>query len=128
MANTFISVKQIARETLPRLIDNLVFPNLIYRDTAAGGAAKKGDTVSVRRPVKLTAKTFSPTTGVTSQGITEEAVNVKLDNIATVDTEISALEGALDFDSVTRLFIEPAAAALAEKINSDGLSLYRDIP
>ena len=128
MANTFISVKQIARETLPRLIDNLVFPNLIYRDTAAGGSAKKGDTVSVRRPVKLTAKTFSPTTGVTSQGITEEAVNVKLDNIATVDTEISALEGALDFDSVTRLFIEPAAAALAEKINSDGLSLYRDIP
>lgn len=128
MANTFISVKQIARETLPRLIDNLVFPNLIYKDTADAGCAKKGDTVSVRRPVKLTAHNFSAEDGVTSQNINEECVNVKLDKIATVDTEISALESALDFDSVTRLFIEPAAAALAEKINSDGLELYRDIP
>ncbi len=128
MANTFISVKQIARETLPRLMDNLVFPNLIYRDTTASGCAKKGDVVSVRRPVKLTAQNFSADTGVTSQSINEESVNVKLDKIATVDTEISALEGALDFDSITRLFIEPAAAALAEKINNDGLELYRDIP
>lgn len=128
MSNSFISVKQIARETLPRLIDNLVFPNLIYRDTSSGAAAKKGDTVSVRRPVKLTAKNFSEESGVSAQGITEEAVNIRLDNIATVDAEISALEGALDFDSATRLFIEPAAAALAEKINADGLKLYRDIP
>ena len=128
MSNSFISVKQIARETLPRLIDNLVFPNLIYRDTGVAGAAKKGDTVAVRRPVKLTAREFSETDGVTSEGITEECVNVKLDKIATVDAEVSALEGALNFDSVTRLFIEPAAAALAEKINNDGLSLYTDIP
>ena len=128
MANSFISVKQIARETLPRLIDNLVFPNQIYRDTVPAGTSKKGDTVSVRRPVKLVAENFSAETGVTSQSITEEAVNVKLDNIATVDAEITALESALDFDSLTKLFIEPAAAALAEKINSDGLELYRDIP
>ncbi|MCQ2456021.1 MAG: P22 coat protein [Clostridia bacterium] len=128
MSNSFISVKQIARETLPRLIDNLVFPNLIYRDTAGAGAAKKGDTVAVRRPVKLTAREFSENDGVTAEGITEECVNVKLDKIATVDAEVSALESALSFDSVTRLFIEPAAAALAEKINNDGLSLYADVP
>ncbi len=128
MANTFISVKQIARETLPRLIDNLVFPNLIYRDMGQAGCAKKGDTVAIRRPVKLTAQDFSAADGVSTQNIAEESVNVKLDRIATVDAEISALEGALDFDSVKRLFIEPAAAALAEKINNDGLDLYRDIP
>lgn len=128
MANSFVSVKQIARETLPRLIDNLVFPNIIYRDTAPAGAAKRGDTVSIRRPVKLTAQSFSDESGVTAQSITEDTVNVKLDSIATVDAEISALESALDFDSLTRLFIEPAAAALAEKINNDGLELYRDIP
>lgn len=128
MSNTFITVKQIAREALPRLIDNLVFPNLIYRDTACASAARMGDTVSVRRPVKLTAKDFSADSGVISEDITEDAVNIKLDRIATVDTEISALDGALDIDSMARLFIEPAAAALAEKINSDGLELYRDIP
>ena len=53
---------------------------------------------------------------------------MKLENIATVDAEVSSLESALNFDSVTRLFIEPAAAALAEKINDDGLALYKDIP
>jgi len=128
MANTFISVKQIARETLPRLIDNLVFPNLIYRDTNDGATAKQGDTVSIRRPVRLQASTFSPLSGVSAQGIVEESVDVKLENIATVDAEVSSLESALNFDSVTRLFIEPAAAALAEKINDDGLALYKDIP
>ncbi|MBQ3901503.1 MAG: P22 coat protein [Clostridia bacterium] len=128
MANTFISVKQIARETLPRLIDNLVFPNLIYRDTNDGATAKQGDTVSIRRPVRLQASTFSPQSGVSAQGIVEESVDVKLENIATVDAEVSSLESALNFDSVTRLFIEPAAAALAEKINDDGLALYKDIP
>lgn len=128
MANSFISVKQIARETLPRLIDNLVFPNLIYRDTSDGATAKQGDTVSIRRPVRLQANNFSAVNGVTAQGIVEESVDVKLENIATVDAEVSSLESALNFDSVTRLFIEPAAAALAEKINDDGLALYRDIP
>ena len=32
MANTFITLKSIARRALPRLMDELVFPNLIYRD------------------------------------------------------------------------------------------------
>ena len=32
MANTLVTLKTIARQALPRLIDNLVFPNLIYRD------------------------------------------------------------------------------------------------
>ena len=32
MGNSFLSVKEIARQALPRLIENLVFPNLIYKD------------------------------------------------------------------------------------------------
>ncbi|MBE6598948.1 MAG: P22 coat protein [Ruminococcaceae bacterium] len=128
MAETNISVKQIARETLPRLIDNLVFPNLVYKDLSKALTAKQGDTVGVRKPVKLTASEFDEASGVTPTGYTGDTVDVKLDKIATVDMEISAIEAACDFDSLTRLFIEPAAAALAEKINRDGLALYRDIP
>ena len=33
MAKLDFTVKQIAREALPRLIDNLVFPNLVYKET-----------------------------------------------------------------------------------------------
>ena len=55
MAKFDVSVKQIAREALPRLIDNLVFPNLVYKETISGTTAKQGDTVSVRCPAMLMA-------------------------------------------------------------------------
>lgn len=88
---------------------------------------KKGDTVLVKRPVRLEAKAFSSASGIETQDLVEEAVEVKLDTIASVDVELTAIESACDMDSMTRLFLEPAAAALAEKINADGLMLYRDV-
>ena len=128
MAKFSYSVKQIARETLPRLIDNLVFPNLVYKENVEGSAAKQGDTVSVRCPVKLTANEFDEQTGVTPENLQKDTIDVKLDHLATVDMQVGAIESACDFDSVIRMFIEPAAAALAEKINAEGLTLYKDIP
>ena len=129
MAKFDISVKQIARETLPRLIDNLVFPNLVYKENIDGSAAsKQGDTVSVRCPVFLQAEEFDKSSGVTPQNMQKNTVDVKLDHLATVDMQVDAIEAACDFDSIVKLFIEPAAAALAEKINAEGLELYKDIP
>lgn len=128
MSKLDFTVKQIAREALPRLIDNLVFPNLIYKETVPGNAAKKGDVVSVRCPVRLEANDFDASSGISAQNLDNDTIDVKLDHIATVDLQLGAIEAACDFDSVTRQFIEPAAAALAEKINAEGLALYRDIP
>lgn len=128
MANQFLTIKEVARQALPRLIENLVFPNLVYRDFS-DTFQKKGDEIQIRKPVKLEAKEFNPSTGVQAQDIDDsQTVTVKLDKIATVDVDISALEGALNIDDLNRQFIEPAAVALAQKINSDGLSLYADIP
>ena len=126
MANTFITIQEIARETLPRLIENLVFPNLIYKDYS-DAYTSLGDTIRVRKPVVLEAKEFDAETGVTAQDITEQTVPVTLDRIATVDVEIGALEGAVNIRSLSEQFLEPAAVALAKKINSDGLELYRDV-
>ncbi len=128
MAKFDFSVKQIAREALPRLIDNLVFPNLIYKENITGGAAKQGDTVSVRCPVRLEAADFDQQSGIEAQSIQNDTIDVKLDRLATVDMQVGAIEAACDFDSIVRMFIEPAAAALAEKINKEGLELYKDIP
>lgn len=127
MSNTIFSAKQIARETLPRLMDNLVLPNLIYKDLGDHSSAKKGDTVVFRRPVKLTAQSFFNGDSITPQSIVEDTVEVPLNHIATVDVEVSALESACSFDDMTRLFLEPAAAALAEKINRDGMTLYTTV-
>ena len=127
MANTFVTIKEIARQALPRLIENMVFPNLIHRDFSED-FHYLGDTVKVRRPTVLTAAEFDAENGVNYSDISETAVDVKLDTIATVDVAAEAVETALNIDDLNRVFIEPAAAALAEKINSDGLSLYKDVP
>lgn len=126
MANTFLTLKEIARQALPRLIDNLVFPNLVHRDFS-DDFHDLGDTIRVRRPVILTAEDFDAQNGVNYQDIQEDAVEVKLDHLATVDATASAIETATSIDDLNRVFIEPAAAALAEKINRDGLKLYADI-
>ena len=127
MANTFVTLKTIARQALPRLIDNLVFPNLVHRDFSED-FHDLGDTIRVRRPVILAAAEFDAANGVNYQDIQEDAVEVKLDHLATVDAMASAIETATGIDDLNRVFVEPAAAALAEKINSDGLKLYADIP
>ena len=128
MANFDFSVKRVAREALPFLCDNLVFPNLIYRETGDAPAAKQGDVVSVRCPVTLEATDFDEENGVTPGTLRPNMVDVKLDHLATVDMQVGAIEAACDFESVVKTFIEPAAAALAQKINAEGLDLYKDIP
>ncbi len=128
MANEFITIKEIARGALPRLMENLVFPSLIYRDFSGDFARNLGDKIQVRKPVVLEARDFDESVGVTPQDIKEESVEVTLDKIATVDVDITALQGASNVNDIQRQFIEPAAAALAQKINSDGLGLYADIP
>ena len=127
MANTFVTLKTIARQALPRLIDNLVFPNLIYRDFSED-FHDVGDTVQVRKPAVFEAEEFNAESGVNYQDMNEEAVDAVLDHIATVDARASAIESAACIDDLNRAFVEPAAAALAEKINRDGLKLYADIP
>lgn len=128
MANSFIEVKEIARQTLPRLIENLVFPNLIYKDYSQDFVTGKGAKIQVKKPVVLTASEFDESTGTTAQDVKEESVEVVLDKLATVDVEFGAIQKVTNVDDLNRLFLEPAAVALAEKINSDGLYLYKDIP
>ena len=128
MPNNFLEVKNIARQTLPRLVNNLVFPNLVHRDFSNEFVPGLGTKIQVKKPVKLIAEEFNESQGVKPQGIDEESVEVKLDKLATVDVEFSAIQRATNVDDLNRLFLEPAAAALAEKINNDGLDLYKFIP
>lgn len=126
MANTILTLQEIARQALPQLIENLVFPNLCYRDFS-DDFHDLGDTVKVRRPSVFTAEEFDAEQGVNYQDLTDDTVDVALDHIATVDARASAIESATGIDDLNRVFIEPAAAALAEKINADGLKLYKDV-
>lgn len=125
MANTFATVQEIARQALPRLIENLVMPNLMHRDFSNDFVLGKGDTIKVRKPIVLTASDF--TGEISAQAIEDQTIDVKLDKLATVDVEFGAIERATNVDDLNRIFIEPAAVALAEKINTDGLALLKNI-
>lgn len=125
MAHTFLEVKEIARQALPRLIENLVMPGLMHKDFSNDFVQGKGATIQVRRPNTLVAKAF--TTEIEPQDITDGSIDVKLDKFADVSVKLSALEMATNVDDLNRIFIEPAAVALAEKINADGLALLKEI-
>ena len=125
--NTFITVQEIARAVLPRLYENLVFPNLIHKDLSSDFVTGKGATIQVKKPVVLTATEFAEANGVTAQNVTEQSVTVTLDKIADVSVEFGALQMATNVAELNSLFIEPAAVALAQKINNDGLALYKDV-
>ena len=126
MSNTNMTLQEIARHALPQLMDKLIFPNLCYRDFAED-FHDLGDTVKIRKPAVFTAEDFNAETGVNYQELAGETVDVTLNHLATVDARASAIESAVDIDDLNRAFIGPAAAALAEKINADGLKLYKEI-
>ena len=125
MSNKFLTVQEIARAALPILHDNLVFPALTYRNSTSE-YNKKGDVVQVRKPPMYTADEFDGE--INLQDVNEENVLVTLDKIADVSVELTAKEMALNLSDFTKQVLEPAAVAIAEKINRDGLALYRDIP
>lgn len=125
MPNQFTEIKNIARLALPRLIENLVFPNLIHRDFSNDFEVGQGATIQVRKPVMLQAKKFSGE--IELQDAIEDTIDVTLNEIATVDVAFSAIERATNVDDLNRIFIEPAAVALAEKINTDGLAMLSQI-
>lgn len=125
MANEFLTAKEIAEQALPILQNNLVFPALINVDYSKT-FAKKGDTIQVERPASFTAETFS--TSISAQDVDPTPILVKLDTIADVSVTLTAKQMALNVDDLTRLVINPAMVAIAEKINSDGLNLYKYVP
>ena len=49
MANNFLTTKNIARQILPELIDNLVMPNLCYRDYSSAFATAGSINIKLQR-------------------------------------------------------------------------------
>ena len=125
MSNTFLSVQEIAKESLLRLRNNLVMRQLVYTDHSQE-FAQKGDTVNVRMPATFAAKEFGDT--IDAQGVKEGAVAVKLDKIADVSVDITSKELTLNVQDFGFQVAEGAMQALAQKIDSDLLALYKDIP
>jgi hypothetical protein len=116
-------VKLVAADALPVLVGNLVMGNLVNRDYEPA-LAQAGDTINIPVPPEMVANNIS-------EGGTVQAQNPNLGNAQIVLS--SHVESTFQIPDVTKIlavpdllkiYMEPAVAAIAQKIESDLLGLY----
>lgn len=125
MANTFLTVQQIARQALLRLQSNMVMAGLVYTDYS-NKFKEQGDTIQIRKPATFIADEFGGT--INLQDVGEKYVLVKLDKIADVSVEVGSKELTLNIEDFGMQILDGATLAIAEKIDQDLCGLYADIP
>ena len=123
MAQEFLSASCIAKESLVRLRNNLVLGALVHRDFDCE-CASAGDVIQIRKPATFTATEFTGS-NASAQDIVEDKAVVTLDKIADVTVSVTSKELTLNIQDFGRQVVEGAVLALAEKIESDLMSLYQ---
>ena len=121
MANKFLTVSQIAAESLSVLQDQLVAGNLLYRDkTSDFGLSKNGykvgDTVRVRQGTAFAVNEFSST--IVKQDIRQSERDMTIERHMDVSVGIGSREMALDLDNFSQEVIAPAMVSITEEIDT----------
>ena len=127
MANTNLTIDQITREALRILVNNLGFArntNKEYDASFANDGAKIGDTLRIRKPARYVIRTGA---ALNVQDHTETKVDLQLDTQAGVDVNFTSKELTLDISDFSERVLKPAMATVANKIDLDGLALYKDV-
>lgn len=128
MANSNLTISMITREALMILKNNLAFTrgvNRNYDDKFANDGAKIGDTLSIRKPARYQGRTGA---ALSVEDHTETKVDLSLDTQFGVDVNFTSKELTLDISDFSKRVLEPAVATIANKIDFDGLSLYKEVP
>lgn len=123
MANNLLTISKITNEALMVLENELTFTSEVdrnYDDQFAVVGAKIGNTVNVRRPGR-----FIGTTGpaLNVEDFNETSVPVTLSTQFHVDTQFTTQDLALSLDMFSDRVLKPAIAAIANKVDRDGLSM-----
>ena len=123
MANNLLTISKITNEALMVLENELTFTSEVdrnYDDQFAVIGAKIGNTVNVRRPGR-----FIGTTGpaLNVEDFNETSVPVTLTTQFHVDTQFTTQDLALSLDMFSDRVLKPAIAAIANKIDRDGMSM-----
>jgi P22 coat protein - gene protein 5 len=126
MANNLLTISKITNEALMVLENELTFTSEVdrnYDDQFAVVGAKIGNTVNVRRPGR-----FIGTTGpaLNVEDFNETSVPVTLSTQFHVDTQFTTQDLALSLDMFSDRVLKPAVAAIANKIDRDGLTTAKN--
>ena len=126
MANNLLTISKITNEALMVLENELTFTSEVdrnYDDQFSVVGAKIGNTVNVRRPGR-----FIGTTGpaLNVEDFNETSVPVTLSTQFHVDTQFTTQDLALSLDMFSDRVLKPAVAAIANKIDRDGLVMAKN--
>lgn len=127
MANTDLTISMVTREALRILENSLTFTkgvNREYDDKYAIEGAKIGDTLNIRKPARYVGRTGAT---LSVEDYTETSVPLQLGTQFGVDVNFTSKELALQIDDFSARVLQPAIAAIANKIDRDGLALYNTV-
>lgn len=116
-------VKLVAADALPALVANLVMGNLVNRDYEPV-LAQAGDTVNVPIPPTLTANSIAEGGTVQTQNPNLGNAQIVLNTHAEATFQIPDVTRVLAVPDLLKVYMQPAVAAIAERIESDLLNLY----
>jgi hypothetical protein len=116
-------VKLVAADALPVLVGNLVMGNLVNRDYEPV-LAQAGDTVNVPIPPTMVAHNIVEGNGVQTQNPDIGNAQIVLNTHVEATFQIPDVTKVLAVPDLLKIYMEPAVAAIAERIESDLLNLY----
>src|SRR5271165_5781333 len=116
-------VKLVAADALPALVGNLVMGNLVNRDYEPT-LAQAGDTVNVPIPPVMVANNILEGGTVQTQNPNLGNAAIVLNTHAEATFQIPDVTKVLAVPDLLRLYMQPAVAAIAQKVESDLLNLY----
>jgi hypothetical protein len=116
-------VKLVAADALPVLVGNLVMGNLVNRDYEPV-LANAGDTVNVPIPPTMVAHNILEGDSVQTQNPSLGNAQIVLNTHAEATFQIPDVTKVLAVPDLLKLYMQPAVAAIAQRVESDLLSLY----
>jgi hypothetical protein len=127
MANTILTPTQVTRETLRVLHQKLNFVGSInrqYDDSYAIKGAKIGTDLKIRLPNQYTVRSGAT---LSAQDTTESSVTLQVTTQKGVDLNFTSADLTLSLDDFSMRILDPAMAVLAANIESDALTMYKDV-
>lgn len=127
MANTNLTIDMITNEALMILHQKLNFIGTVnrqYDDSYAKSGAKIGDTLRIRLPNEYTVRTGAT---LSTQDTTETNTTLAVNTQKGVDVNFTSEELTMDIDNFSKRILEPAMSVLAANIESDAMSMYKDV-
>ena len=127
MANTTLTPTAVTREALRILHQKLNFVgtmNRSYDSSFGNSGAKIGDSLKIRLPNQYTVRTGA---SLSSQDVVESSVTLQVATQKGVDTTWTSDDLTLDIDDFGSRILEPAMSVLAANIESDAMSMYKDV-